>query len=109
MTKTIQELLLYSSVLFTFPVLSSQPDFNYLEIKTGKKKDYETYDLNNFNGKYSITDEIYISAEFERYDLEEHTKTDIYSLGAGYVFSLDSTSNLYLQLDYTNRQKDSEY
>jgi hypothetical protein len=109
MNKKIQTLLL-SITLVPFHVLSSQPDFNQIEITLGQSKmQHENHDTYSLSGNLSLTDKYYLSAEFERFEHEEYQGADFYFLGAGYVYSLNATSNLYSQLDYTHREMVSEY
>jgi len=106
----ISPALLLITTLIPFHAFSSQPDFNYLEINVGQSKmesvDHDTFSL---NGNVELTKNFYLSAEFESFDHEEYRGADFYFLGAGYVFSLNETSNLYAQLDYSQREMVSEY
>jgi len=106
----ISPALLLITTLIPLHVFASQPDFNYLEINAGQSKmesvDHDTFSL---NGNFGLTENFYLSAEFESFDHKEYRGADFYYLGAGYVFSLNETSNLFTQLDYSHREMVSEY
>ena len=109
MNKVFHPLFLFIA-LIPFHTFSSQPDFNHIEITVGQSKmEYENHDTYSLNGNLSLTDKYYLSADFERFEHEEYRGADFYFLGAGYVYSLNATSNLYSQLDYTHREMVSEY
>jgi len=108
MTKNIPALLI--TTLIPFYAFSSEPVFNHIELAVGQNKiEQESHDTYSVNGNFALTDKYYLSAEFEQFDHDEYRGADFYYLGAGYVYSLNNSSNMYAQLDYTHREQVSEY
>jgi hypothetical protein len=108
MTKNIPALLL--TTLIPFCAFSSEPVFNHIELTVGQSKmEQENHDTYSINGNLALTDKYYLSAEFEQLDHDEYRGADFYYLGGGYVYSLNNSSNIYAQLDYTHREQVSEY